>query len=388
MPAKWTVFLLALAVLTPMYGTLFGHFHANVALYGVYFSGLTFFLFANFKQMLFSKLDALVLLFNLFFIASLAYTVNQDFKTEMILFAILPLFYFNGKLLIYTNSHTLFFRFVVLIIFAVNVYVFLKLNENGFNYNKYYRYSTSWLLLDYLTLALFDLLAAIILYTTNVIANKYIKSGIIMLFLFMILISGARYSILFLGLSLFIFFMLLPAAKKLSTVVIGGSALTLILLGSSKIQDLFAYTIFRMSNISGGHDASLDGRENVLNLSLALIDKNPIFGYGLNSSEALLYPIPFPHNMLIEAFLETGLLNTVILATIVGSVLIMGLRLFWRNKNYFSGIFIIDLYLIMSHLKSFSIAEGKILFFFFGITMGFYSVYFKKLHYPDEEPQK
>lgn len=333
-------------------------------------------------------MDLMVSVFSLLFIASLVYSVNPDFKTELILFGILPLFYFNGKLLIYTRSYEVYFKFYIIIVLAVNAYVFLKLSENSFNYNKYYKYSDSLLLLDYLTLALFDLIGAIILYTTSIVKHPLVKASIIGLFLFMIMISGARYSILFMALSIFIFFSFLPTSQKIVSAFAFGTVGSVAVMGSTALQDLFAYSIFRLTNISSGNDASLEGREDVLHKSLELINEAPLFGYGLNSSEELLYPIPFPHNMILEAFLESGLINAINLAAIVLSVLLMAFRLTLRDKNYFIGILIIDLYLIMSHMKSFSIAEGKILFFFFGITMGFYSAYFRKTYYTGEEYKK
>lgn len=378
---KFSVFLLAMATLTPMYGGFLGYFRLNPLLHLIYFSGLTLFLITNFYKMMFSLLDLLIVIFSLLFIASLAYTVNQDFKTELILFGILPLFYFNGKLLVYSKYYEHFFRFYVIIIIIVNIYIFFKLGDNNFNYNKYYKYSKSMLLLDYLTMALFDLIGAIILYTTNIIKTPIIKGAILSLFLFMILISGARYSILFLGLAIFVFYTLLPLKKKIVSMFTFGTIGTMIILLNPKIMDLFAYSIFRLTNMSSGNDASLDGRGDVMNKSLYLINESPLFGYGLNSSEELLYPLPFPHNMIVEAFLETGFLNALNLTVIVTSTLFMATRLFLKDKNYFAGILIIDLYIIMSHLKSFSVAEGKILFFFFGITAGFYSLYFRKTYY-------
>lgn len=366
-----SIIFLALASTTQLYAQSLELFHLKKLLYFIYFAGLLGPIIVFFKSIILNKIDLGILTFCLFFLASSIYTINVNYTTEFILFLILPLFYLNGKILIRAGKYDFFMLIFFIIVLIVNLYVFIQLINNSLNYHTYYRYSNAVLLVDYLTLSLFNVFAIISLIDKNSI-NIFIKYFLITFLSIMVFISGARYSIIFLLFFLFLTFIRQPS-KKIMLIFLLISIVSIFIFTNktyySKISSSLNYSISRLE-IFGNKDRSIQEREIAIDDALIAINESPFLGTGINSSENLL-SIEYVHNMILETFLETGIINTIILLFIIVTTMFMSWKLYSIN-NIYRVIFFTNIYLILAHLKSFTIAEGKLLFLFFGIVVSLY----------------
>jgi hypothetical protein len=361
---KFSILLLVLAITTPMFASLLGVLKLNFLVSIIYASGLFTFLILNIKKLIFNKIDMVIIAFSSFFIFSIFYTISDNYMTELILFLLLPFYYINGKLIIITNQIKTLIKYLILLIFIIDIYVLIQLYENDFIYNIYYSYSNAKLKIDYLIMSQYSLVSLILLIFNNHNNTNY-KTKIILsiFFIFMILISGSRFSIMFLFFILFLYSFKFFRTKKYVFGIIFISIISLFF--SERIIEkssiLFNYSLKRINNI-GNNDNSINQRSIIIQEALVEINNNITLGKGVNSSEKILSE-KYVHNMFIETLLETGIFNFFILVFIITYILYLSFRI---RKEYF-GLGIVFLYLVLSYSKSFTISEGKFLFFIIGI---------------------
>lgn len=371
-----SLFFFVLATTTQMYAGFLGAYGLNVILYLIYFIGLISYFILNFKKLKLFFLDFLIIAFSVIYVSTIIYTINGDFKTKLLLLIILPFYYFNGKIMILKGDYDKFSFYFILIVLFSDIYIFYQLLRNNLIYHIYYWYSDAILKVDYLTMSMFSFVALVLLISKSIIRVKIIKILLILFFSFMILVSGARFSILFLLVVSLIYFFYKIKNKKMFLYT---NLFILFIIGygylnQHNIEKNFSYTIERLNSMFG-NDNSIQTRDVLIEQSLGYINESPIFGYGINSSENLLI-LKYPHNMFLETWLESGILNTLILFIIILNILYMAWRLFKSNIDKYN--FVIVLYLILSYLKSFTIAEGKLLFLYFGIICAEFLEYKKK----------
>ena len=360
---KLIIFLFSLSLTTPLYASLLGVLNLNILVTLIYAVGLLSYISFNINKLRFSFLDLLIIFFCLFFIFSISYTLNANYMTNFLLFFILPLYYFSGKITKIKESSSHIFLLFILLTFLVDIYVLIKLTENNFIYHTYYHYSNSMLKLDYLTMSQYSFISLVLLlfnknFKINFFSNKIIFFTFLSFFILMIFISGSRFTILF-TLVFLLWYIFKNASKSNLIKLIIISFLSLfIILNYLNTNTLFQYTITRFDSATK-EDNSINERKIMIEKALSKIDENPLFGYGINSTENILN-VKYVHNMFLETFLETGIFNFLLLSFIVLYVLFISIK----TKNY--PITILYIYLVLSYSKSFTISEAKILFFVMG----------------------
>ena len=248
----------------------------------------------------------------------------------------------------------------------VSFYLNYQLSVNRFSYHLYYRYSNAILKIGYLDYALFGVVAFLV-FLESKIPLKY-KIPLCAYVFVSVSITGARYSILFLPLALMIKILLSPKSRRRSE----GLLITIILFAGISIYfymagdpnedtNVFSYSSHRITNLFSS-DASIQGRLSAFETAANAISERPLFGYGLGqSSEAL--KLNYPHNIVLEAGVEAGIIPATILAGVLFASGILAI-LAIRYGNSVVGL--TTIYLAGAYLKSFSIYESRVLFFFIG----------------------
>lgn len=231
----------------------------------------------------------------------------------------------------------------------------------------------------YLTIGGVIAIAIIMLLTHS---EKFIKyklpiSGFLLLVLF---VSAARGPLLFLILCLLLFFLksipniisylklhsLTPRSlsKALIVTFMGASLLFLAtklnILGISQVSDILGGSLDRIMQLfSDDKGSSIGYRVEMFHKTIGAIDGHYLFGIGYGNFGPLViseYKYYYPHNMLLEVWVETGLIGLL-------SVLVLFIYPFLlAHKNFC--IQLIVLFLVFNALKSYSLAENRILFSF------------------------
>ena len=249
---------------------------------------------------------------------------------------------------------------------VVSVYLNYQLSINRFSYHLYYRYSSAVLKIGYLDYALFGVIAFLVFLESR-IPLKY-KIPLCAYVFVSVSITGARYSILFLPLALLIKILLSPKSRRrsegllITVVLFAGLSIYFYMTGDpNEDTNVFSYSSHRITNLFSS-DASIQGRLSAFETAASAISERPLFGYGLGqSSEAL--KLNYPHNIVLEAGVEAGIIPATILAGVLFS---SGILAIFAIRNGNSVVGLTTIYLAGAYLKSFSIYESRILFFFIG----------------------
>jgi O-antigen ligase len=289
----------------------------------------------------------------------------QDIPFDSLgLLCFLPISYLVGVWLGTNGSTHWFFRAASVIFLPIALYIVYQLTKSSFSYNTYYYWSTAAYKIDYLTASLYAGVLLIYFFFNG--RNVLEKYGITVLCLGFIAISGARYSIIFSTVAGV--YMMFRNAQIVRTILITGSVgawvlAVLVLFNdtlSTKFVDSVNYSLFRLENLSG-NDTSVKGRVALIEKASEIIVEHFSFGVGLAGSEKVLGN--YPHNMLLEAFVDGGIVSMLLLlAFLVHSILVL-IKLKHEDKAW---CLLLVLYLLGAFMKSFSIYESRILFFFIG----------------------
>jgi len=285
------------------------------------------------------------------------------------LLCFLPISYFlglwQGK---YGSAHT-FFRIMALTFIPIAIYVLYQLSKSSFSYNTYMYWSKAAYKIDYLTMSMFAAILMIYFFFKG--RNFIEKYGLSLFFLGFIAISGARYSIIFSSLALI--FVTFRSAKKSPLKLTFGLLSGLILMISVLLfdkslltdrSDLISHSSFRIESIFG-KDNSLKGRQVLIQKSSEIISEHFFTGVGVGGASNALHS-NYPHNLLLEAFIDGGIFA--VLPLLIFLLLSMYQLISSRHEDKV-WLMLLVLYLLGGFLKSFSIYESRILFFFIGYAM-------------------
>ncbi len=291
---------------------------------------------------------------------------TEDIRLDYLgLLCFVPISYLVGIWLGAKGSIHSFFRVAALIFLPVALYVVYQLAKSSFSYNTYYYWGAASYKIDYLTTSMYALV--LLIYFVFNGRNVIEKYGLTVFCLGFIAISGARYSIIYaVCASIYI---LLRAARKSSarvaagTLVALGFLFTLVLFNDSwivKSTDLVNYSLFRLENLSES-DNSVEGRKVLMEKAGKIVSDHFAFGVGLAGSTDVLGT--YPHNMLLEAFVDSGFFSALpLLIFLVSSVWL----LVKAKHEHKAWCLLLVLYLLGAFMKSFSIYESRMLFFFIG----------------------
>lgn len=228
---------------------------------------------------------------------------------------------------------------------------------------------------------------AIILYHSFFHENHLVSKLLItMFFTFCMVLSGARAPIIFLALfslswMIYIFVIWLLNSRFLSRNLFPILMASVIILSSivlfinrsesfdgADIYTTLGFSVDRLMLLFGDAKGdSFNVRVNHFSLSLKAIDESIFKGvglaaYGLSVSGADTWD--YPHNLLLEVWVESGLFPFVILTVLLSLVL---LRLIVFSRQYW--LFVIVTYCLLNAMKSVSFADNRILFFWIGVAV-------------------
>lgn len=163
---------------------------------------------------------------------------------------------------------------------------------------------------------------AFLLCHKDALSNKTLLLYAFVISFFVILISGARQSLLGLFVIVFLkftFFNDLRAIKKSIYILI--TSLILIVMGIFVLES-------GVETVSKMNESGIGDREFIYLESVRIFNENLIFGVGLGGFGLHTnLPFPWPHNMILEILCETGIFGALMLLLII--------VFFWiRNKNY------------------------------------------------------
>lgn len=371
----WSLFIkssvLALFVLLPLFRPILIVYNAVAAIYLVFF--LAFLILLSDVRVLRLAPPRLTFSLGAFLVlASLSsLVVNGDVRGDVLglLFFLLVSFYLGLWLVVCGGIHH-FFRVAAVIFIPVALYIVWCLSRNSFSYNTYYYWSNALFKIDYLTLSLYAFLLALYFGLNGRGALE--QYGLPLFFFAVMLISGARYSILFAGIALMVvgYRALRQSPGKLFTLIgIAGVVLTLAVVEGSILKPLskiLEYSVYRLENLAG-EDHSVDSRLLLIDRSEEVIMSNFFFGVGVGVSADVLGGI-YPHNLLLEAFIDGGIFCALALLLFFVFLLQMLIRQPYQQKFWTLLAFI---YLLGAFLKSFSLYESRVLFFFAGVALAY-----------------
>jgi len=297
-------------------------------------------------------------------------------KIGLILF--LPISFLLGVWLEKKGSIHLFFRFAAVLFIVIGCYIFYRLALSDFSYNYYYNWGNAQYRIDYLTSSLYAfIICTYFLFNGRNFLEKY---GVTLFCLIFIVMSGARYTILFLGLT--IIYLLIKVTQKnpikLVATLVGSSIVMLLVLFFKRavvydLAKMVSYSLFRIGNLAG-QDNSLDGRVDLINKSIDIISNNFLVGVGVGGSGDALHS-NYPHNMLIEIFIDGGFFAFLCLSIFF---ILSFYKIYKAKSTSKMWLPIIVVYLAGAYLKSFSIYDSRILFFFLGFALAMSSMVPKK----------
>ena len=293
----------------------------------------------------------------------------EDIRLDYLgLLCFVPISYLIGIWLGVEGSTHSFFRVVALIFLPVALYVVYQLAKSSFSYNTYYYWSPASYRIDYLTASMYAVVLLIyFVFNGRNIVEKY---GLPTFCAGFIAISGARYSIIYAVCAGI--YILLRAARKSPIRLAAGLLISLSLLIVlvlfndaliARSTNLVDYSLFRLENLSE-NDNSVEGRKVLMERAGKSIADHFAFGVGLAGSADVLGA--YPHNMLLEAFVDGGVFSVLPLLIFVVSSVWFLVKVKHEHKAW---CLLLVMFLLGAFLKSFSIYESRMLFFFFGYAV-------------------
>jgi len=314
--------------------------------------------------------DIFLLSLYVFFPTFASLLSKQDVPIDQLgLLLFLPISYILGIWLGTKGSTHFFFRVMAAIFLVIAVYILKQLINSNFSYHTYYYWSAAAYKIDYLTSSSYAVILLIYFFFNG--KNILEKYGISLFCLAFIAMSGARYSILFVALSSFYVFF--KSVKQSPLKLLAGLLtglfiiMTALLFNNSlmeKTSDLVSYSLFRIENLAD-HDTSVAGRLELIQKAGTVISNNFFFGVGVGGSGEALQS-NYPHNMLLEAFIDGGFFSFIALFIFIAICIKSITKSVDSNKTW---VMMLVLYLLGAYLKSFSIYESRVLFFFLGYAV-------------------
>lgn len=367
---KLITFFIALVLSIPLFSNWFG----SAITYLFYIIGTAGAIILIYKSKAsYSSFDLPILIFFVVYLASAIYTINSDFTRELLFIPLLIFLYMGGKGIAKQNLTHLLFTNMTILFLLFSIYLLIQLSEVAFQYNTYYFYSHASNAVDYLTTSMYA--GIVFIYAVFGIKNGWIKYPIAGYSLFVVAVSGARFSIFFLSLLLMLVILIqtrhiLFSYKSILTLFIASLIISFAISSIDKknldqFESTFDFTIMRLSNFNK-HDRSLQERATAIDKSISAINEHPFLGYGINSSPKVIHTV-YPHNMLLEAWLDTGFTGLIALISVV--IIMLSILYFSINNPSLLPLGIINLYVILAHLKSFSIVHSLLLFTLAGISV-------------------
>jgi len=361
---------LAFFMLVPLYRPIFIAHHRIQFVYVSFLFALAVFLSnINVVKYVSAKQTWALLLYVFFAILSSIYNQQNIPFDQLGLAVFLIISFYLGVWLNLKGLVHLFFRLMGFVFIVIASYIIFQLSKSSFSYHTYYYWSGAAYKIDYLTASLYAyVLAAYFFFNGKNIVEKY---AFVLFCLSFIAICGARYSILFTVITAgyVIFKGLIKNPVKLagSIFIIFLLFFVIVIFNSnllSKGVDLISYSLFRIENL-GGVDNSVLGRVELFKKALSIISQNFFLGQGVAGSAEALHS-NYPHNLLLESFIDGGFFSFIFLSYFF----IYSLYLVFKNKSCVWCVWVV-LYLFGAYLKSFSIYESRILFFFLGYAIGY-----------------
>lgn len=151
---------------------------------------------------------------------------------------------------------------------------------------------------------------------------------------------------------------------------VAATFLVLPVLQTSTRKPFERYQSFLASSLSSEvKDAPIEGRKEAFTLSLATIKANPVLGLGLGgfnriSLENGLTGMQYPHNLILEFFVELGTPGLILCGVLLWMILAGSLRLDF-------GVFVLALYALWLSMFSYPIHSQKVLWIalaYFGLS--------------------
>lgn len=328
------------------------------------------------------KPGVLLLLFALVMIFSTALASTEAPVDLIGLLLFLPISFLLGLTVWSTNRINTVMHTILVIFVPVALYVVYRLSMSGFSYNTYMNWSNAAFRINYLDFSLYGV-ALFIFYATGK-TSLWKRLIVCVPLVLTVFISGARYSILFT--TIFLAFVILSTIKtpqlRRQAVIWLFAVIAIILVMGGVIQladyyQYFEYSLFRMTNALGS-DESISGRLALIDRSLSVGIQHLLTGHGIGGSRAVLGGA-YPHNFLLEAFLDGGLFAALALATFTMTAIVLPLRYVPRGERWAIGL---ALFMTGAFLKSFSIYESRILFFTLGYLFAHYAYRIYRRPYP------
>lgn len=318
-----------------------------------------------------------IVMFFAAYLLSVTYAVNPDYTRDLLYVPVLIASYMGGRAIARARVATMLFDYIALLFIPFAVYLIAQLAEVEFRYNEYYAYSDSENKVDYLTAALYA--GIVLIYAALGMERGWLRVVAGGLSLIVVAVSGARYSIIVVSLFLLALIVSRFRSHGRSLVVfsaIGGAFVAIFLYSGqggsawlANIESLLDFSIMRLMAFDD-QEGSVITRVNLLQGSLRRIGDEPLFGYGINSSP-LVIDYVHPHNMFLQAWLDAGLAAAAALLLIIIMSLIISLRLLKDSRLRY--IALVNFYIILAHLKSFSVLHGIALFLVTGIVLTYHT---------------
>ncbi|RLD52574.1 MAG: hypothetical protein DRI94_02690 [Bacteroidetes bacterium] len=354
--------------------------------------GLSFFLYGikvQFKKNIIYSLILLTLFF-LWILISLSYGNSPSYGYKKSLLFITNILAFAYPFLISEFKLSGFLKYlsvltVILFLWFFYVYFILTAQLRG---------SEIYLKIMglYLTMGILGGLIFLVFATSEkrIFSNWFLDTVIMILLFVFVVISGARGPILFMILSLFLYFIYRIIRIKLKTKINVNKLFKITFIGLpvllgfiviifnkfyNKIILLAERSLFRMSLIFNKIDnvsemgSSVDIRMKQYKFALNSIFSDVIhffFGYGFGSF-GIMYSHAdvrlYPHNIFLEIWFETGIIGLLLFLSFLALVFFKQLS----KRIYVSGFVI--LYMILNMMKSSSIVDIRIFFAFFALMI-------------------
>lgn len=362
-------FFIALTISMPLFSNWFG----STITYFFYLLGISSSILLNGSRINFSRLDLPIIIFFIAYLFSIFYAVNPDFKTELLFIPLLLVLYYGGKGIVKKNLTYLLLNYVSILLMLFSIYLLYQLSKVNFAYNAYYFYSNASNKVDYLTTSMYAGITFI--YAIFALKSLWIKLPLSLYSFFIVAISGARFSIFFIA-SLLIITLIIQFRKivfsKIALILVTALLIFSTLLIDqitkkqlSTIENLFSFSIMRITHFNK-YDTSLQERNDMIEKSIIAINNQPFLGYGIHCSPKILH-YPYPHNMFLETWLDTGIIGVSALFAIV--TVMLSILYFSIKTLSLLPLGIVNLYVILAHLKSFSIIHSLLLFTLAGISI-------------------
>lgn len=316
--------------------------------------------------------DLFLLMFVAIYLSTALYTVADGYRTKFLLLAIMPLFYYNAKIIVRRDALPALMWYVGIAFLLFSVYLLYWLIRLDFKYHIFVDYSNAIFRVSYLDITVYTVILSIFIFSR---ARLNLIGLLLIAYLaFITSVSGSRFSIIYL---LILAIFAVPAFLKqgqdagkrgvlvlIAAVVLAGGAAYYAL--THDVSSYFAYTMHRMTTFGSG-DESIAGRLDLIESSVSAGFRNAILGSGISSSEIVL-GAEYSHNMLLETLVESGLVNTVLLLVMISYGFLRCFKLIGRSEmGWF--ITLSYLYMVLAHLKSFSVTDSRMLILFYGAAL-------------------